>query len=119
MPTLLLRLVCIIPMFFVGMSAKEMAGYGTARHSPLEMDNDDVDIEIRQDMKQQELHLFGMGSTGQAHHEKYLMGTLTGLTCGAILCTGYYLWQRYKKKRFLAALLSGASNDNAPLINKL
>eukprot|EP01083_Nonionella_stella_P314347 1132100_1 len=71
--------------------------------------------------KEFELHLFGIGSVGQEHHEKYLLGTLTGMTCGLIMCGVYYVYKKWKKRRFIENLMNDNNNDGdrTPLMEKV
>ena len=70
----------------------------------------------------QELHLFGIGSSGQEHHEKYLLGTITAMICGLTMCGLYYAYKKYKKKRYIQSLLDRGNDDKdiddtSPLIS--
>ena len=103
---------------------------GTVNMNHVYVDAENYDTEtdeyndrgMVQQNEQRQLHLFGMGSAGEAHHEKYLLGTLTGLTFGLAMCAGYYFWKKYRKKKFIENLLKGYNKDNGdktPLINNL
>ena len=103
---------------------------GTVNMKHIYVDTENYDTEtddyndraLVSNEEKREMHLFGMGSEGEEHHEKYLLGTLTGLTCGLAMCAAYYFWKKYKKKKWIESLVQGynkESGDKTPLINNL
>merc|ERR1712083_161502 len=94
---------------------------GTVNMNHVYVDAENYDTEtdgyndrgMVQQNEQRQLHLFGMGSAGEAHHEKYLLGTLTGLTFGLAICAGYYFWKKYKKKKFIENLMKSYGNKES------
>jgi len=82
-------------------------------------DDNVVDSSVINDASsEREFHLFGIGSSGQEHHEKYLLGTITAMVSSLVMCGIYWSCKKWKARRKLLSGIRQGTGDRAPLITK-
>jgi len=79
---------------------------------------EEYDTYTVEDGMNKQLNLFGIGSQGTEHHEKYLLGTITSMICGLVMCATYWSYKKWKASRALKSAILNKTSDRAPLITK-